>query len=151
MNTGLPEPLEHVLRPQPPWRRTQQITECGLPLEGHPVITRDEFLAKVKSQGQQRSAMTTCMTCWQTARRHPSWDENPVLSIIREARRFEYPAMAEKHGFEGGAKLASFRDELLAIAVLIEAHREEFDELVSGIGDTVQLDAARRAKRRRAR
>ena len=135
--------LEHVVRSRPPWRRGEDLTECGKPATGLSVITRDGFIAKVRKQGQQRSAMTTCMVCWRTARSHPSWEENPVLSLIREARRFEWhPILAMP------AKSVTFRDELLAIAALIDAHRDDFDALLAGLGDTVCLDEARQKRLR---
>jgi hypothetical protein len=137
-------PLEHVIRSRPPWRRGGDLTECGKPVDGRPVITRDAFLAKVRAQGKQRSAMTTCMTCWNTAARHPSWDENPVRSLVREASQYQwYPFM------DMPERSVTFRDELLAIAALIEAHADEFDELLTGLGDTVRLDDARQNRRLR--
>ena len=141
-------PLEHVIRSRPPWRTGPDITECGKRVAGQPVITRDAFLAKVRSQGKQRSAMTTCMTCWNTAASHPSWDENPVASLVREARQFEFARWEGTFGGES-AKTVTFRDELLAIAALIDAHRDEFDDLLSGLRDTVRLDEKRRERRRR--
>lgn len=75
----------HVQRPVLPWR-DKALTECGLPSEGHPVMSREDFIAKVKREGRQRSAMTTCMTCWNTATQHPSWQEDPVGCISREVQ-----------------------------------------------------------------
>ena len=141
--TGQPD-LEHVIRSRPPWRRGEDLTECGKTVTGRAVITRDAFLAKVRKQGQQRSAMSTCMTCWTTARNHPSWDENPVKSLIREAARFEW----HLPGREG--RDLTFHDELRAIEALIAAHPEEWGELLSSLGGMTRLDDARRAKRRRA-
>lgn len=135
-------PLEHVERVTPPWRR-DLVTECGLPVAGHPVISRDAFIAKVKSQGKQRSAMTTCMTCWDSAVRNQPWDENPVKSLIREAERHRWAGRGRD-----GRDVERFRRELLAIAALIEAHRDEFDDMVAGLGETVRL-SDRRAERRR--
>ena len=144
---GRPQPpspyLEHVIRSRPPWRRGEDLTECGKTVTGRAVITRDAFLAKVRKQGQQRSAMSTCMTCWHTSRNHPSWAEDPVASLLREAGRFRWhiPGRA-------GADL-TFHDELRAIEALIAAHPDEWDELLAGIGETVRLDDRRRQKRRR--
>jgi hypothetical protein len=136
------EELEHVLRARPPWRHGEELTECGLGVTGRQVISRDAFIAKVRSQGKSRSAMTTCMTCWQTASRHPSWDQNPVASLIREAQHFEWhPIMSMP------AKSITFRDELLAIAALVAAHEDEFEALLVGLGETVRLDE-RRGRRR---
>lgn len=137
-------PMEHVIRSRPPWRHGGDLTECGKPAAGLPVITRDAFLAKVRAQGKQRSALTTCMTCWNTASRHPSWDENPVRSLVREASQYQWYPFQEMP-----EKSVTFRDELLAIAALIEAHRDEFDELLTGLGDTVRLDEKRRQRRLR--
>lgn len=133
-------PLEHVERVTPPWR-LQHVTECGLPVEGHPVISRAGFVAKVKAQGKQRAAMTTCMTCWDSAGRNEPWDESPVESLIRECERHRWA------GRSGQRDPDQFRRELLAIAALIEAHRDEFDDMVAGLGDTVRL-SDRRAQRR---
>jgi len=131
-------PLEHVRREQPPWRHSA-ITECGLPVAGHPVITRDAFTAKIRAQGQQRAAMTTCMTCWSSARRNRPWSESPVESLAREA---------ERHMWAGG-DADRFRDELLAIAELISRHEDEFGAIVGSLGDTVRLDSARAQRRQR--
>lgn len=122
--------MVHVQRPPLPWRQAMR-TECGLPTARHPVITRDEFLAKVKTQGQRRSAMTTCMTCWDTAMRHPSWQENAVGCIYREVAG---------HHRDGG----QFERELKAIAALISRHADEFLELLEDQREIVQLAEVRR-------
>ena len=41
-------------------------------------------------------------------------------------------------------------DELRAIAALVAAHRDEFDEFIAGLANTTSLDAVRRDRRRRA-
>lgn len=130
-------PLEHVMRPQPPWR-AGEVTECGLRADSYPTISRDDLAAKVRKQGQQRAAMTTCMTCLSTARRWPTWDEDPVAAMGRET-----------YGGRHGA--TRFRDELLAIAALIEKHRDEFDGYLAGLDDVPRLEEARRARAQRAR
>jgi len=137
--------LEHVIRSRPPWRRGEDLTECGKPTSNvTAVITRDAFIAKVRKQGQQRSAMSTCMTCWHTARNHPSWEENPVSSLVREAMRFKW----HLPGAEG--RDLTFYDELRAIEALIAAHPDEWADLLTGLGDTARLDDKRRQRRRRA-
>lgn len=40
--------------------------------------------------------------------------------------------------------------ELRAIAALVAAHRDEFDEFIAGLANTTSLDAVRRDRRRRA-
>src|SRR6266566_9811225 len=108
--------LEHVQRPPLPWRREAALTECGLPVAGHPVISRDEFIAKLKEQGKQRAAMTTCMTCYDTAQRHPTWEEDPVMRLSREIN------WSRREGV--------LKTELLALAALVSRHRDEFTELL---------------------
>jgi hypothetical protein len=133
-------PVEHVLRPRLPWRSGLDLTECGRPLGDWAVITREAFLAKVRRQGRQRAAMTTCMTCWETATRWAAWDEDPVQAVVREAE-----SRWRRNG--GRERDRLLRDELLALAALAEAHRAEFDGLLAGLGDTVRLSDARRARR----
>lgn len=139
-----PLPMEHVERPLLPWRApARKLSECGLPAgEGRVMLTRDEFAAKVRRQGKQRAALTTCITCWTTALRWPTWDENPVACMQRETHS------ASRHNFnaQGGA---GFRQELLALAELVTRHRAEFDGLVEGLADTTDLSARRAARRRR--
>jgi hypothetical protein len=135
-------PLEHVERSRLPWR-ADGMTECGLPFAGHPVITRDEFIAKIKRLGKQRTSMTTCMTCWSTADRWEPWDQDPVACIQRETygtRMFRTAGHPEHD---------RFRDELVALAELVGRHRDEFDTILSSLGDTVRLDDARQQRRRR--
>jgi hypothetical protein len=140
-------PMEHVRRVAPPWR-PQDRTECGLPVTGHPVITRDAFLTKVRRQGKQRAALTTCMTCWTTASRNQPWDENPAASLIREAERYSWldRRYEVKAADDRKAAAAQFRNELLAIAALIEAHQDEFDALTGGLAAAPRLDQARRRR-----
>jgi hypothetical protein len=137
-------PMEHVVRSRPPWRRGEDLTECGKAISAvHVAISRDAFIGKVKRQGQQRSALTTCMTCWNTARNHPSWQENPVASLVREAMRVRWQMPGRD-----GADL-TFLDELRAIEALIAAHPDEWDELLTGLGQTTRLDERRFRRPRR--
>lgn len=137
---GTPEPLQHVLRPQPPWRDLM-VTECGRPTNDlAAVLTRDEFVAKVTRLGQQRSAMTTCMTCWETARNHPAWDQSPVAVMGRITRDGQW-----------GKDAGMVNKELRAIAHLIDAHREEFDGLLDGLSRTDDLASARKKRLGRQR
>jgi hypothetical protein len=148
-----PEPSEtgklvlvHVRRPPLPWRDVE-LTECGHPLGGLPWITRDAFIAKVRREGEQRSQLTTCITCWGTAARHPAWEQDPVAAMMRETQRVRWA-----RSFDGKQPgLVSFREELLAIAALIAAHPEEFTELLSGLASAPRLDDARAARRAAAR
>lgn len=108
----------HILRPSLPWREVSQLTECGH--ESSNAIARSEFLAGLKENGPQRMAVLCCMTCFSTAHRHADWDTDPRSALLREI-------IWESAGRDRGHAL---RDDLTAIAALIAAHRDEFDELV---------------------
>lgn len=119
------EPVDHILRPQLPWREAPAITECGYDGSKVKVITRAEFFERVKELGKQRTAMLTCMTCAETASRWGTWDDDPRAVLERELQwEFRYRRTTER-----GCVL---RDELLAIATLIETHRDEFLSHIAG-------------------
>lgn len=112
------EPVDHILRPSLPWRSDPPITECGYDGLKVKALTREEFFERLNDLGQRRAAMLTCMTCSDTAQRHGTWEDDPRLALEREI------AWECRHRQnDRGARL---RDELLAIAALIETHREEF-------------------------
>jgi hypothetical protein len=113
------EPVDHILRPRLPWRDGPGITECGYNAEKVQTLTRAAYFARVKSMGQQRAAMLTCMTCAQTASRWSTWDDDPKQAMQRE---LEWEGARWRN--DRGNRL---HDELLAIEALIVAHREEFD------------------------
>lgn len=130
-----PDP-EHVVRGNSfPWRPPEDgLTECGLEVTGRKVITKDELVQKERVQGKTRAAMTTCITCAQTATRYRSWDQDPVDAVRREVlgmRRHEQ----------------RFKRELWALAALAAAHPEQFQGFLSGLEQTTDLVARRRAKR----
>jgi hypothetical protein len=134
------EPLEHVLRSLPPWRDGAE-TECGhdaAEFAPERLITRDQFAAKVKQQGKQRSAMTTCMTCWQTAIRHYDWAHSPSSVLAREVNKATY--------WRAGEEEPLIDRELRAVAALIDAHRGEFDDYLAGLGETASLAQRRRMR-----
>lgn len=134
--------IDHVARSPLPWR-TIELTECGLPVEAHPVITRDSYLARLREWGQDRTRFTVCRTCASTAANYRTWDEDPVNAIQREAHQHGFLARDASLGRD------LFSRELRALAALYEAHREEFDGYVEGLTETVSLDRARHAKRRK--
>lgn len=116
------EPVDHIIRPSLPWRRDGAITECGYDATKIQSITRPEFFQRVKDLGKQRSAMLTCMTCSNTAQEWGTWEDDPRRALGRE--------IAWEHGGYRRAREdrgERLKDELIAIAALIEAHREEFD------------------------
>jgi hypothetical protein len=111
------EPIEHVLRPHLPWRDEADLTECGLDAARTVAIERPAFLAKLKQLGDRRTAMLTCMTCFETSRRWLDWDNDPRQALLREIQH-------EGHGPH--ARGNQLRDELRALAVLASEHQEEF-------------------------
>lgn len=117
------EPVDHILRPQLPWRMDGGITECGLDASKVKLLTREEFLARLKEYGQQRTALLTCMTCSDTARRFGTWEDDPRRALHRE---IEWETRGG-HYWSRDERGVRLRDELSSIALLIEAHREEFD------------------------
>lgn len=127
------EPVDHVLRPRLPWRSTADpaVTECGYDASKVKSITRDEYFRREKDFGKQRTAMLTCMTCSDAARRWGTWADDPRLAVQREVEWERNGAYYRRNSpNERGTLL---RNELTAIADLIEAHREEFDTFLSAI------------------
>lgn len=119
------QPVDHILRPRLPWRDEVAITECGYDASKMKALTRDEAVARFKEFGRQRFAMFTCMTCMDTAERHGTWDKDPRKALEREIA-WECQWRRTDHG-------QRLRDELLAIADLIGAHKDEFVSKVAEI------------------
>jgi hypothetical protein len=137
------EPVDHIVRPSLPWRSDGGITECGYDASKVKSLTRAEFFQRVKDLGQQRTAMLTCMTCSDTARRWKTWEEDPRQAMERE--------ISWEHGnyyrarTDRGERLS---EELIAIAVLIEAHGEEFASIITNraqLRDWLEKKAAMKA------
>lgn len=137
------EPLDHIARPNLPWR-PENLTECGKDTNTvEQVITRDQALAKVGRQGKQRAAMSTCMTCWNAAEWNRDWAQSPTEVMAREVKR----------GRNWSTRVLPNTDtpldrELRAVAALVEAHRDEFDGYLSGLGATADLASKRLARAR---
>lgn len=144
------EPVDHIARPTAPWRR-ERLTECGLAGD-HTMISRAEFYDRVVAQGQQRAAMSICMTCWHTAQNHSggwgaatkeqkrqefvdAWSHDPAAVLARDLTRGRY------------ARDDNSRDrlnrELHVIALLIDAHRLEFDNAMAGMENAPTMDELR--------
>ena len=123
------EPVDHILRPRLPWRTDDDtaLTECGYDASKVKAITREEFTERYKEWGSQRTAMVTCMTCIRTARNWGTWEEDPRLAIGREVE-WERNGLYRHSHSDRGERL---KQELVAISALIEAHRDEFDAIIS--------------------
>ena len=136
---GRPEIREHIARPPLPWRPESDLTECGKPAgEFKSVLSRVEAKAKIKAQGRARAAFTTCMTCWDTVDRWPTWDEDPVKAMAREFQHVGY-----LHAHQRDARL---HQELVAIAELVRRNADELRELIEAVGTTTDLTQVRRAR-----
>lgn len=120
------EPVDHVLRPQLPWRTTDgAITECGYDATKVKAISREALAARLKDMGQQRTAILTCMTCVDTATRWVTWDDDPRQALEREIQ-WEHRGRWSRN--DRGKRLFF---ELRALAALVHTHREDFDEIVA--------------------
>ena len=126
--------LDHIVRPSLPWRQ-ERITECGRAAGELPVITKDELVARVKRLGQQRTAFTVCMTCYERVRYSKTWDVAPEDVLSREINRRDPD------------ELRRLRRELAAVTALVAKYQDEFDAMVTGLEGTPSLAAYRRAKR----
>jgi len=132
--------VDHLRRTDLPWRRNA-VTECGRPVdEVKTVITRAEAVARWTQLGAQRASFTLCMTCKDTANRWPTWDDSPAGAMARECAGYDYR-------WGRGDKPAIDYD-LRAAAILIEAHRDKFDEILAGVRNITDLAAARARRRR---
>jgi hypothetical protein len=124
------EPVDHILRPRLPWRRPDEgaITECGYDASKVKTLTRAEFFQRIKDFGQQRTAMLTCMTCSDTAKRWKTWDDDPRLALQREIEWERGASYYLRARDDRGQRL---KDELIAIDTLIKAHQEEFETTIA--------------------
>lgn len=122
--------LDHILRPSLPWREGDGgITECGFNASAVKTLTRAELFERLKDLGKQRTAMLVCMTCSDTARRWGTWEDDPRLAMQREIEWERGSAYWRARNDRGHL----LRDELTAVADLIEKHRSEFDAAVNEI------------------
>lgn len=144
------QPVAHLPRVMPPWS-SLRLTQCGLDIASVArMTTADEVRALVAKAGKRRAAYDTCVTCTDTWGRwggDDTWATQPASVIQRAAERCGHHWRDPRRAEQGDL----FTRELHAVAMLVEAHRAEFDALVTGLGETASLDAARTAKRVRDR
>jgi len=138
------EPLTHIARPPLPWRESDK-TICGHPVSQYVdglVINVADAHAAVRRLGKQRFALTHCMTCAHNVGNWSTWEDDPRA---RMARELDHLGMTKAEPV--------IEHELRAIALLIEAHRGEFDDLVQSYasGDVVSMDSLRRSRAERVR
>ena len=134
------EPLDHILRSPLPWRRARH-TECGRPEHKvHRTIERHEYEQRLAQWGQRRTAFTVCQTCAPRYNSAETWDRSPIEMMHRETQRVG-PWSAPDKPTEDQRQLIH---ELRALAALVEAHREEFDQYMAGLEGTISLAERRR-------
>jgi hypothetical protein len=138
------EELDHVLRPSLPWR-SEHLTECGRDPNGLNVLTNEDFIARCKKLGKQRTAMITCMTCLQTTE---NWLHSQGSLTARLGREVDRVGRKWSRESKDGGRL---ENELRAIEFLVQAHRDEFDDALEAMQGAVSLDRARSAKRAKQR
>lgn len=138
-------PLDHLERVMPPWHTGPALTECGRPVaDVKSIVARDALKAKFAAQGKRRASFSTCMTCADLFGRTAAWEQRPEDVVERHVRG----AGMRRYGSptdDGDRR----RRELLALGLLVDEHREEFEQLVEALGQTEDLDAARRRARMR--
>lgn len=122
--------MEHIERCILPWQ-SERLTECGKPVaEFATVLSREEAARKFREQGKQRAAMTTCMTCLNRGQYQPmTWEDNPAAVMGRACERAGFHPR-EDH---------PMNVELRALALLVEAHRAEFDQAIADLTSAVPL------------
>lgn len=143
------DPVDHIERPRLPWRSADEpsITECGLNSVKVKTLTRSEYFRRLKEFGQQRTALMTCMTCADTAKRWKTWEECPRGAVQRE---IEWEGIGYYRSFrtDRGTRML---DELRAIALLIERYPEDFARLLHDVRNTIDLKAEREKRARQPR
>lgn len=139
---GEDDQLHHVEGSPLPWQPAG-LTECGLDAAGVPTWTRAESVAQRKRMGRQRYSLFVCQRCSNAADRHLTWDEDPSSCMGHHASGLRWSSNPER--------AERFNAELRAIAALVEAHRDEFDEAVDGLLAMASLDELRKAKLARQR
>lgn len=133
-------PLKHIRREVPPWEPKDRTVCSRSAADVVDIVTEAEARALVKKHGKQRAAFMLCMTC--AGNFTPTFADNPVECVrdwASRLRRTGWPRDAQE------AERETREAHLLrCLAALVEAHRTEFDEMLT-TGD----DLAERRKQRR--
>lgn len=137
------QPLRHLRRVAPPWAAQAQ-TACGRALSDVALwLEFEEAKALVAKVGQKRAQFLFCQTCLShrpKAAASPYWEREPARITADWASRAAWRDSA------GADRVAL---ELHALSDLVEAHRDEYDLLVtSRLSD--DLSARRKARKRGA-
>lgn len=136
------QPLRHLRRVAPPWA-AEDMTICGRPLSDVASwVQWEEAKALFNKHGRARAMFLFCATC---VDRHGYKGDSP-------GRFDRVPAKvtadwAERAAWRDSPQAERIRAELLGLAALVEAHRDEYDAHVAAqLGNEL---TARRAARKR--
>jgi hypothetical protein len=138
LDSLLEGPPRHLERFAPPWSTTR-LTICGRPLDDVAAwVSFDEGRKLVVKIGQTRAALIFCQTC--VNRQHmvdrpEAWEKNPAR-IVHDYTR---------HTWREDAAAEHIRAELLSLAKLADAHRDEYDAMVAAYLND-EITARRKAK-----
>lgn len=132
------DPISHIARRVPPWRKAAPLTECGRdPSDVGDVIELEQAIARWKKEGAQRAAYTMCMTCVGRvngySRQWESWEDHPLRFLARD---------------QHGPHMDVANRELHALAALVAAHPEEFAALLGAGNDLAARRAAKKGRHR---
>ena len=109
------------------------LTECGRPTGTLPLISRAEWALIAREWGDLAHSYrvagmlipatvtrpTVCQVCWDTCRRWPAWDRNPIQALTRELQTAR------------GSAQGRLRAELWTLARLATTDLDRFDRLVA--------------------
>ncbi len=131
-------PPRHLERFAPPWATGDRVTICGRPLDDVAGwVSFEDGRRLVARLGRTRAQLVFCQTCLSrqgAIQRASAWRQNP-LDVVHDYTRHYWDQDAPV--FE------QIRAELLAIAQLVDRHREEYTAAVIAF-QTDELAARRR-------
>jgi hypothetical protein len=143
------EVLDHIARESPPWAR-DHFTECGRNVKDvKSFISRQECVTKIARIGKQRAAFSTCMVCAQRSHPAETWDDWPIGIVARYCTRNHYYGYGNRRKNDSDG--ARIENELRSLALLVDAHQDEYDAALEAIEGMSSLADARAAKAKEAR
>ena len=139
------KPLRHLERVAPPWA-AERMTICGRELDDvRSWLTFEDARALANKVGQTRAQFLFCQTCLSQHSHKAAtplrWEREPARIVADWASRAGWT------GTKDGGRIAA---ELLALADLVEQHREDYERHLA-IRQTPDTLAARRAAKRRGK
>lgn len=138
--------LDHIKRASPPWQR-DHYTICGRPVaDVASVVSFEAIQAKITRDGKRRAAFSTCMTCAERAHRGgETWERAPAVVVHTYVEKAGWAGMYGPLRDEDG-RAARIINELRALALVFDRHRDEFDAALVDLEGTSSLDERRRRR-----